>query len=257
VGSAPPSSVPRDVRTIAGLPLDRVDAFADLPGELQKELAETAAVHDLGPNDECQGFGVLVVLTGVVDVCATIADIPAAMVAEGGVVPATTSIDDVVAVRAVSTTTAKVATWTKAQIERSLKTCPWVIEELVRIGDRFAALAGATMGPLGDLDDESRRRTLDMFRIRALRENEVFVTSGQDNPGLTLVGAGELVVGHGEERPLHLGSGEIVFPDTVLDGSPAPREVRAGEGGALLLTAARSTTIELFSTMPMLLELLR
>ncbi|MFO0619060.1 MAG: hypothetical protein U0414_41105 [Polyangiaceae bacterium] len=255
--AGPPSSVPREVRTVAGLPLDRVDAFADLPGELQKELADSADVFELGPNDERQGFGVLVVISGVVDVCATIADIPAAMVAEGGVVPALTSIEDVVAVRAVATSNAKVATWTKAQIESALKACPWVLEELVRVGDRFAALAGATMGPLGDLDDESRRRTLDMFRIRALREHEVFATVGQDTPGLTLVGGGELVVGHGEERPVTLGSGEIVFPDTVLDGSPAPREVRAGEGGALLLTAARSTTIELFSTMPMLLELLR
>ena len=242
---------------VAGLPLERVDAFADLPPELQKELADTAVVHELGPNDEQQGFGVLVVISGVVDVCATIADIPAAMVAEGGVVPATTSISDVVAVRAVATSNAKVATWTKSQIESAMKACPWVLEELVRIGDRFAALAGATMGPLGDLDDESRRRTLDMFRVRALRENEVFQKQGDDNPGLTLVGGGELVVGHGEERPQQLGSGEIVFPATVLDGGPAPREVRAGEGGALLLTAPRSTTVELFSTMPMLLELLR
>lgn len=242
---------------MAGLTLDRVEAFADLPGELQKVLAASATIVELGDSEEVKGFGTLLVVSGVVDVCATIADIAAAMIAEGGIVPARTSIDDNVSLRAVAPSKAKVATWTREAMDDALRTCPWVLEELVRMGDRFAALVGATMGPIGDLDDESRRQTLDRFRVRALRAGEVLAEKGAENPGLVVVGAGALEVGDDDGALDSLNGGDLLYPNTVLDGSPLPHRVRAGDKGALLLVASRSTTVELFSTLPMLLELLR
>ncbi len=228
-----------------------------MPGELQKQLASTAALVDLGESEEVTGFGALVVVSGLVDVCATIADIAAAMVPMGGLVPARTSIGDVVSLRAVAPAKAKVATWTQEAIEDALRTCPWVLDELMKTGDRYAALVGATMGPIGDLDDESRRQTLDRFRLRMLRAGEVLADKGAENPGLVVVGAGALDVGDDESDLESLSSGDLLFPNTVLDGSPLPKRVRAGSSGALLLVASRSTTVELFSTLPMLLELLR
>jgi len=248
-------SVPPEQRSVAGLPLERVDGLGDLPSEIQEQLAKSATILELGETEEHQGFGALVVVSGVVDVCATIADIPAAMVPAGGIIPAVTSISDVVSLRAVATAKAKVATWSKQQLEDSLKSCPWVLEELVRLGDRLAALAGVTMGPLGDLDDESRRQTLDRFRVRTLRPGEVYATKGDENLGLAVVGGGLIMVG--KDEPKTLESGDLVFPDLVLSGSPAPADAVAGESGALLLIAARATTVELFSTFPMMLELLR
>ncbi len=179
------------------------------------------------------------------------------MVASSGIVPAFTSVPEVVALRAVATSRAKIATWSKAQIEDALKSCPWVLEELVRIGDRLAALAGVTMGPLGDLDDESRRATLDRFRVRVLAPNESYAMRGQENLGLAVVGGGTLGVTSASGGRSSLASGDLVFPDVVLSGSPAPADANAGPQGALLLVAARPTTIELFSTFPMLLEILR
>ena len=250
-------TIPPAQRSVAGLPLDRVDAFADVPGELQKLLAETATIVDLAESEEVKGFETLLVISGVVDVCATIADIAAVMVVEGGLITSRTSLQEVVPIRAVAPTKAKVATWSREATENALRACPWVLDELVRIGDRYAALVGATMGPIGDLDDESRRQTLDRFRMRALRGGEVLSEKGSDNPGLVVVGAGSLILGEDGSTEETLSSGDLLFPGTVLDGSPSPHRVRASAGGAILLVATRSTTVELFSMLPMLLELLR
>jgi hypothetical protein len=234
-----------------------VEAFADLPGELQRLLAKSAEIVDLGESEEVTGFGTLVVVSGVVDVCATIADIAAAMVSVGGLVTTQTSIGEGISLRAVAPTRAKVAKWTREATEDALRTCPWVLEELVKMGDRFAALVGATMGPIGDLDDESRRQTLDRFRIRTLRAGEVLAEKGAENPGLVVVGAGTLELGDDGAEPQSLTHGDLLFPERVLDGGTIPYRVRAAEGGAIVLVASRSTTVELFSTLPMLLELLR
>lgn len=255
VESRPPgNSVPPAERSVAGLPLDRIDAFADLPGELQRTLAKSAELLELNEGEEAQGFGLLLVTGGVVDVCANIADIAAAMAVQGSLVSSFTSVTETVAIRAVAPGRARVALFSRESTEDALKSCPWVLDELVRMGDRFAALVGATMGPLGDLDDESRRQTLDRFRVRGLRAGELLAAKGSDNQGLIVVGAGSIVL---PETNGVLSSGDLLFPDTVLDGSPTPHDVRAGDGGALILSASRSTTVELFSTFPMLLELLR
>ena len=52
-------------------------------------------------------------------------------------------------------------------------------------------------------------------------------------------------------------AGDIVMPETVLEGGAIDAKVRAGDGGAVLLYANRMVTVELFSILPSLIELLR
>lgn len=248
---APSAPAPRP----EGPPLEQIDAFADLPEELHAALRSSATIARLGLEDEVSVSGAAVLMEGSAAVCAAIADSVASQAAVATLVPAFTSVEDATKIRLVATETAVVASWERAALQEALRSCPWVLDELVLLGDRYAALAGATMGPLGDLDEYSRLAALEKLSVKALKPNELFAPQGAELAGLTIVGSGVIVV----ERatPLEYSAGDIVLPDTVLEGGITDAAVRAGEQGALILHASRMVTMELFSILPSLLELLR
>jgi hypothetical protein len=254
--AAAPATIPPEERMVGGLRLDRVEAFADVPADVQRLLSLAARVTDLGIDEEVNGFGAALVLTGGGAVCATIADAAAVALGPASLVPALTSITDVGAIRVVATEATRIATWEKAAFEELLKACPWVLDEIVRIGDRLASLAGATMGALGDLDDESRYAALARLATRSLAPHELLIPAGGELLGLTIVGAGAVAVDR-EKDGVEFSAGDIVLPESVMEGGVTEFAVKAGPEGALVLTATRHTTVELFSTMPSLLELLR
>ncbi len=254
--AAGPATVPPEERTVGGLRLDKVDAFADVPGDVQRKLALAAQLTELGIDEEVSGFGAALVLSGGGAVCATIADAAALALAPASFVPAMTSISEAGAIRVVATEAMRIATWEKETFDDLLRACPWVLDEIVRLGDRLASLAGATMGPLGDLDEESRYAALGRLTTRALRPGEVLIPAGGELLGLTVVGAGTVALDR-ESDGTEYSSGDIVLPGSVMEGGVTDCAVKAGPDGALVLTATRHTTVELFSTMPALLELLR
>ncbi len=253
--SPAPPSVPVELRSISGLALDKVDAFVDLPHAPQRLLSTTAHFYDLEIEEEVPVGGAVVVITGGAAVCAAVSDSAGAQVGIGKLVPGLVSLEDATRIRVVATEPTRVATWDRAALQDALKACPWVLDELRSTSDRFSALAGATMGPLGDLDEFSRLAALDRLTLRVLAPNEVLTEASGELPGFTIVGGGLVVVERDE--PLEFSAGDIVLPETVLEGGEAGGRVRAGGQGAAILFANRMVTVELFSILPSLVELLR
>lgn len=249
------STVPPAARSIGSVRLDQIELFADLSGETHKQLVASAEISALGLEEEVAVSGAALVLEGSAAVCATIADAAAAQIGPGALVPGLGSLPEPTRIRVVATGPCSIASWDRNALEEILKSSPWVIEELQKSGDRFAALAGATMGALGDLDEGSRLAAFDRLTLRVLAAGEVLVPAGGELSGLTIVGAGSMLVDR--STPAEFGAGDVLLPETALEGGTTDAAIKAGPGGALLLSASRMVTVELFSTIPSLLELLR
>jgi hypothetical protein len=246
-----------DAPAIEGFPLSEVEELADLPDELQRQLAALARVESLAADEEVAGFGAVLVLEGSVVVCATIVDIPAFEGDAKTLIPGLGTLAEGVPLRVVGGPNgARVAVWMPSSFEPVMKLCPWVLDELRQASDRIQARAGATMGPLEALEDASRQLVLARLSARVLRPQEVITEAGKPMPGLAIVGVGtiELLDGDqvvGESRP-----GDALFPDAALMGTTAPQTSRASSGGAILLVASRQIALDLLSQVPPLIEVL-
>jgi hypothetical protein len=238
--------------------LATVRGLEDLPPETQAELAARAKVETLAPEQEVSGFGLALVTRGAVFVMPTIAEAACGRAAAGEPVFAQGNLAEGVPLRAVADAEgAEVAVWQRADFEHLLQTCPWVADELRAVGDRFQALAGAGMGPLGErLDDGMRAMITDRAEVRLLAPGEQVLAQGEKVAGLSIVGAGNLeLVVDGEVRG-QLHPGDLPFAAGVLSHEKAPGALRAGAHGALVLSVDRMTTHELLVSVPPLLELL-
>jgi hypothetical protein len=253
---APSASPPRP--SIEGIPLEEIDAFVDLSSEMHQRLIDLARIEVLASDEEVSSFGAALLLAGDASVCATIVDAPACRATTGTLVPSRGSLSDTIAIRVVAGKTgAKVAVWEQPVIDEALKPCPWIIDELCDRSDRIQALAGATMGALGDVDEASRNVLLDRLKVRVLRPFEVIATAGASMPGVVVIGAGTIELLGSEEQPAkNLRPGELLFQRAVLEVQPAPCGARAGANGALVLTADAKIAQQLFASVPPLISLL-
>jgi CRP-like cAMP-binding protein len=164
-----------------------------------------------------------------------------------------------VALRLVATAPdTQIAIWDFEVIEPPLAECPWVLQELQEVADRYQALAGVSMGPMGDrLDDSLRGMVLSRCKLVKLLPGEVLVEKGKPVGGLFIVGAGRLELGSDPEKPEgELQPGDFLFAPQVLSAGAAPTAARAGAAGALLMAADRHAAHELMLIVPPLLELL-
>jgi CRP-like cAMP-binding protein len=207
--------------------------------------------------EEVSGFALAYVVTGEVDVSATMVDAPAARFGPGSILRGRGSIEDSVALRLIGASeVASVATWREDDVTAAFRACPWVEEDLRAAADRPQALAGVTVGPLGErLDRSLRDQVMSRLDLRVLRAGDVVVEKGNPVPGLVIVGVGELELAEGDAVKQTLGSGEFLFAEAVLGAGPAPLTARAGKGGALAMWASRAVAQELLVTCPPLLEL--
>jgi len=193
----------------------------------------------------------------MVMVMPTIADAVVATAVEGQTVFSRGNLEANVALRAVAGPNgAEVAVWQPEHFEEVLEKCPWVADELRSIADRFQALAGASMGLLGErLDDSMRAMVTDRAEVKLLLPGETVFEQGKPVVGLYVLGAGELELVKGGVVERTLGPGELLFSAAVLAHEPAPALARAGAPGALVLYFDRMTTHELVVSVPPLLEL--
>jgi hypothetical protein len=230
----------------------------DLPPETQAELAARGRLETLAPDQEVSGFGLAIVARGDVLVMPTIAEAACGHAERGEPVFARGNLAEGVALRAVALADgAEVAVFKSEDFEHMLETCPWVAEELRTVADRFQALAGAAMGPLGDrLDDNMRGMVTDRCTVRLLGAGEILLEQGKPVGGLQIVGGGKLELVRGGSVTGELVAGDLPFAPDVLSHAPATATLRAGPGGALILEADRMTTHELLVSVPPLLELL-
>lgn len=257
-GAAPVASA-APAAAITGGDIEQIEAFADLPEEMHDELARAALVDDLAPDEELAVHGAALVLSGSAAVCASIVDMPAERPAIMALVPSRGTLEDGIPLRVVAGAGgARVAIWDQATIDNALRSCPWVVDELRTVADRIQSLAGATMGPLGELEESLLRRVLGRLRVRGLVPGEQLVHAGNPMPGLVIIGAGalELVDERSHETIGAARPGELLFASELLGGQPAPSIARAAGGGALLLIADHPVLRELFESTPELLSIL-
>lgn len=248
-----------DEAASAPLDLTEVEAFSDLPEDARETFAKAATVSRLTAGEELADFALAYVITGEVDVSATIVDATASHLHQGGVLRAKGTPRDSVPLRVVCTTPeARVAIWNDDAVEEAFRSCPWVEDDLRALSDQIQTLAGVTMGPLGDrVDSMLRELVTSRLTVRSLLEGEVLVEAGAAVPGLLVVGVGKLeLLDKAGAVVREIRSGEFLFPEQVLGAGPAPNAARAGAGGALVMAGDRRTAQELMVTVPPLLEIL-
>jgi hypothetical protein len=259
--AAPPSHVSVTPAEIFGLKLSEIRGLEDLPDEAQQELARTVEIHLIDDEEEVTGFGLALVLEGRVSVMPAVMDVVCVSAGRGELIFGEGHVGDGVALKVVaSQDQTRVACWPIEQFAEAIAPCPWVRDELRRVGDKLQAQVGAAMGPMGEkLDEQLRAMVLDRCTVKLLLPGELVAEAGKSLPGMTIVGAGrlELTDQQGHELPGGaLGPGDFVFASELLRAAPAPASVRAGRAGALVIFADRKTAHELMMSVPPLIEVL-
>jgi hypothetical protein len=241
---------------VDGLAFESVEALADLPEEAQAELATSGKLTALTTGQELVlAEGAALITRGSVHVTLTFSDVSAARVSVGAVIAARGSIESGPLRLIADAAQTHVVTWTDAQLTQAMRDCPWVVDDLRLLADRFQAHASAGLGPLGArLDDALRAAVYERLQVRVLSPDECVAERGKPLKGLFVVAVGELDVAAGTERCIR--AGEFLFPGCVIGAEPAPHDVRAGPKGGLVLFATRPVAHELMMSVPPLLEIL-
>lgn len=257
VPPASASAIPASAEQKSSVDLAAVEPFGDLPDDVRDAFARAGVLHELARDEEIGEFALAYVVDGDIDVCATIADAPAARVSAGTVMRARGTAAEFVGIRLVGASDyARVLVWEDAAVEEAFRDCPWVEDDLRAAADRIQTTVGVTMGPLGDrLDPQLRALVASRLEIASLLPGEEVVREGAPVPGLLIVGVGELELSRGGERVGAIGSGEFLFPSSILSAETAPATARAGAKGALVMRGNRMIAQELLVTCPPLLEI--
>jgi len=243
---------------VDGILLSNVRGFEDLPDDVQSKLAESAVLTTLGAEDEVGSFGAALVTRGRVGIMPSIADVSAAFAQPGDIVFTRGSLGEGIVLRVVALEAGTVvASWTADLLGETMVDCPWVTDELRLVADRFQALAGATLGALGErLDDSLRGMVMSRLETKAYEPGETIVVKGKPVPGLHIVGAGRVELVGGETSSDDVGPGEFLFAQEVLSAGSAGVTARAGKSGAVTLFATRAVAHELLLSVPPLIEIL-
>jgi len=252
---APPA--PEEDPHVADVLLGEVHGLEDVPPEGQAILAHEARIERLGTDEEISSFGLALVLRGGVKVMPAIADLACARAAKGEIVWSEGNLEDGVALRLVASEDAtEVAVWEAELLKGIVRDYPWVVEDLRALADRFQALAGVAMGPMGErLDDSLRAMVTERCEIKRLLPGELLTTKGKAVGGMYIMAAGRLEIMDDDQVESELGPGDFLFGAQVLSNGKAPNDARAGKGGALVLFASRSIAHELLLSVPPLLEI--
>ncbi|MEO8902781.1 MAG: hypothetical protein ABI488_12150 [Polyangiaceae bacterium] len=253
-----PEPEPEPEPRVGDLLLGEVGGLEDLPPQSQALLAREARIALLNNEEELGSFGLALVLKGAVNIMPAIADLSCARAKKGDIVWGQGNLEDGVVLRLVAAEDAsQVAVWDATLIKGAIRDCPWVIDDLKALADRFQALAGVAMGPMGErLDDSLRAMVTGRCEIKRLLPNEVLATRGKPVGGMYIAAAGRIeILDDADEVESELGPGDFVFAPQVLSNGAAPSNARAGKGGALLLFAVRSVAHELLLSVPPLLEI--
>jgi hypothetical protein len=271
----PPLPVPSEPRSKLDLPpappaaeapepeplpfsLDGVAELEALSDEQRDEFIRLAHLDTLGPDEEVRVTGLVLIVDGTATVQASLADVAAVRVVRANVIYAKGSIADTLAMRIVGgAEPVRVAVWDLSLVEKTLGQYPGLLDELQQASDRLQALAGATMGVLGDrLDDSSRGAALEQLEVRVLEPGDRIATKGQPVPGMVIVGTGGLDVKDEGEVVEHLGPGELLFGPRVPEAGAAPADAVASTKGAVILFGKPALAHELLVSSPPLLEIL-
>lgn len=257
VPSTPPASEEGQPPSVDGLEFESVEALADLPEEAQAELAASGQLLTLASGQEVVlREGAALITRGSVHVTLTYSDVSAARIGAGAVVAARGSVEAGPLRLIADAAQTHVVTWTEKKMTQAMRDCPWVVDDLRLLADRFQAHASAGLGPLGErLDDALRAAVYERLQVRVLSPDESVAERGKPLKGLYVVAVGELSVSS-DSAARRLRPGEFLFPSCVIGAEPAPHDVKAGPKGGLVLFATRPVAHELMMSVPPLLEIL-
>ena len=252
-----PAPEPEPDPHVADVLLGEVRGLEDVPPEGHAILAREARIERLSEDEEISSFGLALVVRGSVKVMPAIADLSCARAAKGDIVWSEGNLEDGVALRLVAAEDGtEVAVWDAELLKSIVRDYPWVVEDLRGLADRFQALAGVAMGPMGErLDDSLRAMVTDRCEVKRLLPNELLTQHGKPVGGMYIMAAGRLEIMAGDEVDDELGPGDFLFGAQVLSNGAAPADARAGKGGALVLFAPRSIAHDLLLSVPPLLEI--
>jgi CRP-like cAMP-binding protein len=253
---ARPSSPPPEPH-VGDVLLAEVRGLEDVPPEGQAILAREAIIKHLAVEEEIRAFGLALVVRGAVSVMPAIADLACARASKGEIVWSQGNLAEGIALRLVAVEdSTEVAVWAADLLKSTVRDYPWVVEDLKALADRFQALAGIAMGPMGErLDDSVRAMVADQCEIKRLLPGEILTKQGKPVGGMYVVAAGRIEVLAGDAVESELGPGDFLFAPQVLSNGAAPSDSRAGSGGALLLFAGRAVSHNLLLSVPPLLEI--
>lgn len=245
--------------SLRGIALSDVRGLCDLPEDAQRLLRQRARIERMGTGEDLSFFSVVLVLEGWVKLMPAIADVTCATAAAGEVVFTQGTLDDGIALRVVAGQNGTtLATWDRETFDEITQSCPWVADELRLIADSFQALAGTSLGMLGErLDDALREVVTSRCQVLTLLPGEVLVQQGKPVPGMHIVGAGVIEIVEGDGKVVStVAPGDFLLTAQVLAGGVSPHTVRAASTGALVLFAPRMAAHELLVSVPPLLEIL-
>lgn len=252
-----PEPEPESDPHIGDVVIGEVRGLEDLPPEGQVSLVRQATIERLNTDEEVSSFGLALVVRGAVNVMPTVADAACARAVKGEIVWSQGNLDEGVALRLVATEDAtEIAVWDASVLNAEVRDLPWVVDDLKALADRFQALAGVAMGPMGErLDDALRSMITGRCEVKRLLPGEELVERGKPVGGMFIMAAGRVEIADGDEVLSELGPGDFLFASQVLAGGAAPHSARAGKGGALVLFAGRHVAHELLLSVPPLLEI--
>jgi hypothetical protein len=265
----PPSSVPQPIELTSAddvpieppVPIEGPPALVAALGKLplthaQKvALARTATIESLASEEDVSIGCLALLLDGAGSVQAAVTDVTAVALKTGDFLYARSSIADTLSLRIVAEADPTIIALWDASADEVLAATPDVALDLKRASDRTQAIAGCTMGPVGERLDEGLRATaIDQLEVRVLAPNEIIASAGQPVPGMVIVGVGVVELDGDGVTGERLGPGDFLFASQVLGGGPAPATAKAGAKGAILLFGARAVAHELLVTCPPLLE---
>jgi hypothetical protein len=244
---------------VDGVRLEDSRGFEDLPAEVQLALASSARVERLRQGEEVSFFGAAIVTAGTVDILPAFSDESGAIAHEGDVIFTHGNLQDSIDLRVVAKIDdTRVAVWEPETLRHAIAECPWVADELKLIADRYLAVCGATLGPLGEhLDDALRAAVFQRLDVRIYQEGEVLAEANKPVPGLLIVGGGRVLLRDAQNAMTgELNMGDFVFAQGLLGGNKAPFTAVAAKGGTLVLAAPRQVAHELIMSVPPLVEVL-
>ncbi len=224
--------------SFADLSLASVTGLRGLPPETRELLTEVARIEELTPGKRIPVTGAALLISGQAGVCAGESQIAAQYVERGTLVPGRGTLGLATTLSLVGGPSgATVAVWNDAVLDAALKASSWIHEELSNAANHFQAIAGATLGPMGEISESVRQNIVERMSVRVVQPQEIIAEQGQKLLFLFVVGAGALELVKGEPARVtgEVSAGDFLFPGIVVRELAAPTTVRGGVHGAVVL----------------------
>lgn len=239
--------------------LSQIAAFSAMSDEAREQLASEAQRWKIGVGDEVSEFGLVCVISGQLDVMAMVTETSVGRLQAGQVLRSRGTVQDELALRVVGACDESVVlVWTDEVVADRLASLPWVEETLRTESDMMHGLIGMSLGAMGDgLESEAFAQLVQQLSVAHYVADQQVIERGEAVLALMVVGVGQLELqGEGSRVEGEFQVGDVVFAEQLVTGGTAPKGVRAGERGALLLKADEEATRGLIDGMQGLREFL-